>query len=331
MAAPPQHVAFAEDSSQPDNQVSPDTASTASTSQSSLPYRTRGASNASASDSVLSVASTSSRCPAKRQDELEKHFGTIIERSFSSGNIPPDCLTLLATQSGDLQAKVLLHGRLYLTPYHLCFRSNILGFKTEKIHPLKGITSVRKGTTAKWIQNAVYIIEGNDEEDYTGYGSLGDRDAMYDSIVECWKAVAPERYSTWLDRGSVDTLVDEQATPGDDASAPVEAGHDTEAGATATECTGDGHFDELAIDTTIPIPLEQLFNLVYHNQAFIEDFYKNDKGLTGGFTEVGVGSCVELQISDWSKEGGNDRRTLSYVMHMVSGLSQAFTDGRTTR
>ena len=279
-AAPPQRVVF-EDQPNANTQLSPDTASTASTSQVSLPYRARGISNASASDSVLSVASTSSRAPAKRQDEFERHFGNAIEKAYGLGDMPDDYLTVIATQSGDLQAKVLLHGRLYLTPHHLCFRSNILGYKTEKIHPLKKITSVRKGTTAKWIQNAVYIIEGNDEEDYIGYGSLGDRDALYDSIIECWKVEAPERYSAWLEKGSVDTLVDEQATPGDDPTAPVEAGHDADAGAATTECTGDDHFDEVAIDTTIPIPLDQLYNLVYHNQEFMEDFYKNDKGLTG--------------------------------------------------
>jgi len=332
MAPPPPRVAFqVQDQTQPQlgPRLSPDTASIASTPQTTThPYRARGISNASAAESVSSVASaasfasTSSRASAKRQEEFERFFGNAIDKAFGPGEMPDDYLTLIETQSCDLQAKVLLHGRLYLTPHHLCFRSNILGYKTEKIHPLKGITSVRKGTTAKWIQNAVYVIEGNDEEDYVGYGSLGDRDAMYDNIIDNWKAEVPEVYSAWLEKGSVDTLVEEQATPGDDPDAPVEAGHDPNAGVTATKCTGEDHFDELAIDTTIPIPMEQLYNLVYHNQEFMEDFYKNDKGLTGkavrrlGF--AGMSLTADLQISDWAKEGGDDRRTLTYVMHMVS-------------
>lgn len=269
--------------------TSPETSQTSLLSPSV--HRARG-------QSVLSVQSTASSqfesptsVSSKRQKELEKHFGDDLIAQWSEpGPVPPDYLTVIATQSGDLQAKVLLHGRLYLTPYHLCFRSNILGYKTETIHPLSKLRSLKKGTTAKWIQNAIYIIEDDHEgDDYIGYGSLADRNAMFDSIKECWKIVAPEKHDAWTTRGSAETLggddegepsVREKETAQASTSAPAGSSGEKESVET-TECTGEDHFDELAIDTVVGISLDQLYKLLYHNRDFIEDFYKNDKGLTG--------------------------------------------------
>ncbi|WVR08380.1 hypothetical protein IAU60_005435 [Kwoniella sp. DSM 27419] len=261
--------------------------------------RHRGESNVSFA-SVASTLDTSSVSP-KRQDELERYFGKEL-KGLRDGPLPEDYLTVVMTQSADLQAKVLLHGRLYLTPYHLCFRSNILGYKTETIHPLTRLTSVRKGTTAKWIQNAVYIIEEDHQEgDYIGYGSMADRDAMFQSIVECWKVVAPERHQAWLSNGSQDTLVMEDRDVGGEVKGEaVDHPASSESKIQSTKCSGEGHLDELAIDTVIPIPLDQLFNLVYHNRAFIEEFYKVDKGLTASLKDKPATRMYCTTQCDWS-------------------------------
>lgn len=246
----------------------------------------------------MSTASTTAESPtsvsSKRQSELERYFGADLKAQWNEPTpIPLDYLTVIATQSGDLQAKLLLHGRLYLTPYHLCFRSNILGYKTETIHPLKKLRSVKKGTTAKWIQNAVYIIEDDHEgEEYIGYGSLADRNAMFDSIRDCWKVVSPEKYEAWLARGSSEQLVngtnEEKDVDEEGGAVVASSGEDAvvkgTVAAKTTQCTGEDHLDELAIDTVVGIPLDQLYQLVYQNRDFIEDFYKNDKGLTGTCT-----------------------------------------------
>lgn len=240
----------------------------------SLKTRHRGESNVSF-QSTQSVATTIDQVSAKRQEEFERYFAEEIRKEYPSSP-PADLLTVIATQSGDLQAKVLLHGRLYLTPHHLCFRSNILGYKTETIHPLDRLTSVRKGTTAKWIQNAVYIIEdSHGAGDYIGYGSLADRDAMFANIVEQWKAKAPARHTAWVDRGSTETLVQPEEEI-KDASMLEEA-----LPVSTTECSGKDHLAEVALDTIIAMPLDKLYNLVYQDQDFMEDFYINDKGLTG--------------------------------------------------
>jgi hypothetical protein len=241
-------------------------------------------------------------------------------------------LTVLQTQSADLQASVLLHGRLYLTRYHLCFRSNICGYVTEKIHDLRDIISVERSTTAKWIQNAVSIeLDTTSDEKVLGYGSMGDREAMYIGLVEVWKERAPERYSTYMERlerikelaavadstggtpsrhrssttatkSGVPRVTDtagrhraataagelehETSASGQYGHASIveekEEDHDVAEGTEGkeTECSGE-HYDELALDTTLPVGMNQLFKLMYHTPEFGRDFLENKQKLTG--------------------------------------------------
>ncbi|KAK4688963.1 hypothetical protein P7C73_g1141, partial [Tremellales sp. Uapishka_1] len=257
---------------------------------------------------AASIASTSTAesllgVNPKRQTEFERLFTEPLRRE----DAPADYLEVVATQSGDLQAKILLHGRLYLTRYHLCFRSNILGYVTENIHALKDITSVEKGTTAKWIQNAVYVVADGEQ---LGYGSLADRDALYETLVECWRTEAPERYEAMMDSIQGEALVETaHVETGEDETTEVdEAGGVTDV--KQTKCSGE-HFDELAIDTTFPLPLDQLFNLLYHNRDFLLEFYENDKGHTGKFSSDAP-LMIDVVISDWEETEGKQQRSLTY-------------------
>jgi hypothetical protein len=47
-----------------------------------------------------------------------------------------------------------------------------------------------------------------------------------------------------------------------------------------TECSGE-HYDELALDTTLPVGMNQLFKLMYHTPEFGRDFLENKQKLTG--------------------------------------------------
>jgi hypothetical protein len=244
-------------------------------------------------------------------------------------------LTVLQTQSADLQASVLLHGRLYLTRYHLCFRSNICGYVTERVHDLRDIVWVERSTTAKWIQNAVSIGVDTDLDDKViGYGSMADREAMYIGLTEVWKERAPDRYTQFLERRETKSNMDadlagagssrhrssttatksgvshdiENTTRHRSATASGKLGPDkpikrgeAEAGITEeeehehedgevqttetkeTDCSGE-HFDEVALDTTLPVEIDQLFNLMYHNEEFGQDFLENKQKLTGEYS-----------------------------------------------
>lgn len=55
-----------------------------------------------------------------------------------------------------------------------------------------------------------------------------------------------------------------------------------EGGPKETDCCGE-HFDEVALDTTLPVEINQLFDLMYHNEEFGQDFLKNKQKLTGEF------------------------------------------------
>jgi hypothetical protein len=296
----------------------------------------------SGTTSSLASQSTSSLggakpIPTNRQNDFEKLFGNQLQPP--KGEDTPDFYTVCQTQSADLQASVLLHGRLYLTRYHLCFRSNICGYVTEKIHDLRDIVSVERSTTAKWIQNAISLtLDTESDEKVVGYGSMGDREAMYAGVMELWKLRAPDRYSTYMDRREVNSDGEESAEVADviggtpnyskskrhrsatsatqsgtkrdaeiegrhrSATATGDLGHgvdgtpkavhkdiaeeteeETAEGTTAaqtTECSGQ-HYDELALDTTLPVKMDQLYNLMYHTPEFGKDWLENKQKLTG--------------------------------------------------
>jgi hypothetical protein len=269
-----------------------------------------------ASQSTSSLESNSTH--PKRQSDFEKLFSHQLKPTEGE-IVPDDFYTVVHTQSADLQASVLLHGRLYLTRYHICFRSNIMGYVTENIHDLKEITSVEKSTTAKWIQNAVSITLDTKEDDKAiGYGSMGDRDAMYACLMEVWKDRAPDRWSAHVEKseaqnadadpGSGAAVRQRSATTATKSGNPkeedttgrhrsataagrldhdetaqdddAEEGSATTGEAKETKCSGE-HFDEVALDTTLPVQMEQLFKLMYHTPEFGQDFLQNKQKLTG--------------------------------------------------
>jgi hypothetical protein len=282
----------------------------------SMPELPTSASQPAAASQVSLATSTTggdASVSAKRQLEFERYFRDQL--ALAGDRVGPDDLTVVATQSADLQAKILIHGRLYLTRSYLCFRANILGFKTEKIHRVRDMVVVEKSTTAKWIQNAVSITmersENGDagaaegeEADASGrtfgYGSMADRDAMYEQLAAFWKQVRPERFEqhqrkraesvarkaaavrdTELDSIKEDEDADGVATKDYAASSGSETA-DEATGAKETQDSGE-RYKELALDAKLPVKPLALFNLIYHNEDFTMDFLKNVQKLTGGF------------------------------------------------
>jgi len=243
-----------------------------------------------------------------------------------------------------------------------------MGYVTEKIHDLRDITVVERSTTAKWIQNAVSIeLDTTSDEKVVGYGSMGDREAMYTGLMEVWKERAPERHSAYMDKlekekelavaassttgtpsrhRSATTAttsgvpkVTESAGRHRAATAAGELEHgenggpahatiaeekedDHDAAETPegkeTECSGE-HYDELALDTTLPVEMKQLFKLMYHTPDFGRDFLENKQSLTGEcFSKPSTSpNESDVDVSEWAEKEGSKERTLKYVMHMV--------------
>ncbi|WRT66048.1 uncharacterized protein IL334_003000 [Kwoniella shivajii] len=266
----------------------------------SISSRHRAASDAS----TLTTSSTNVKAVSpKRQADFEKIFGDKLLAENGLDSQEADFLEVTQTQSADLQSTILIHGRLYLTRYYLCFRANILGVITERIHPLKNVVAVEKGTTAKWIQNAVYVkVDVEGEVVHYGYGSMADRDTMYAQTVEWWSVQAPERYESWIISS---TSEEERTTPTAGMDPIME--NDTVKDASLTDAkhtygTGE-RLKELAIEEKIPLDLEQAYQLLYHNAEFTNHLYVNVKKLTG-----------------------KQDRKMTYVMHMSNPLGPSKSD-----
>jgi hypothetical protein len=148
-----------------------------------------------------------------------------------------------------------------------------------------------------------------------GYGSMGDREAMYEMLMDTWKERAPERYAAFIKKeekakaaeaeeeersASVNTvrpteeeLADKPASDKPKVNGAVSNGK-AEGGRPRSksevkhsEESGEGYEKE-ALDTKIPIPMDQLFNLLYHNKEFHMDFLKNKQKLTGELLKVSL-------------------------------------------
>ncbi|WVW82656.1 hypothetical protein I302_104667 [Kwoniella bestiolae CBS 10118] len=282
--------------------------------------------SAISSSSISTISTVSKKASdsnlAQRQTEFEKKFTKRMDLepllSFQDPSspsdpltLPDDYMTILATQAADLQSSILIHGRLCLTRYHLCFRSNIIGIITMKVHALSDVVSIRKGTTAKWIQNAVYVRvmevddEGNQVEQHYGYGSLWNRDSLYDALMDCWKERAPERYEEFKKTEATENGEEVE----EEEEEVIENQENTADQLKRTTGSGE-QYKELALNVKIPLQLEQAYNLLYHNESFTTNFYTNEKKLT------------DLKISEWEEdaETGERSRTLNYVMHMNNTL-----------
>ena len=82
-----------------------------------------------------------------------------------------------------IQKSILLHGRLYVTQSHLCFYSNIFGFRTEIKLAFPDITSLRKKHTVLVVPNALEIR--TEDRSYL-FASFAFRDQAFRMISELW-------------------------------------------------------------------------------------------------------------------------------------------------
>ncbi|ORZ10722.1 hypothetical protein BCR42DRAFT_421879 [Absidia repens] len=88
-----------------------------------------------------------------------------------------------------LQKDVLLQGRLYITKYYVCFKSNILGYITTvelKIEDIKDLDRVR---TLRFMPRVIQVTMKNDDKyTFTSFlASLSARDEAYYSLMELWQ------------------------------------------------------------------------------------------------------------------------------------------------
>ncbi|KAH3674353.1 hypothetical protein WICMUC_003379 [Wickerhamomyces mucosus] len=109
------------------------------------------------------------------------------------------------------QKDILIQGRLYLTDRHILFKSNILGWITNIVIPLKEIVRLEKKTTAGVFRNGISIQTLHSKH---GFASFISRDSTFDLITNIWNQLI--RSSIDPDEFSRDERINESASSDED-------------------------------------------------------------------------------------------------------------------
>ncbi|KAI8809220.1 hypothetical protein BJ742DRAFT_852909 [Cladochytrium replicatum] len=109
----------------------------------------------------------------KKDQEIHKLFKSLPESEIWIEDYP--CA---------LQKNILIQGKLYLTPRHVCFKANIFGFLTVIVVPFLEITKIGKKATAVIIPNAIQIETEKTQLIFTSFLS---RDQCFSYIEQLWR------------------------------------------------------------------------------------------------------------------------------------------------
>lgn len=99
---------------------------------------------------------------------------------FKSSNLNE---RLLDDFSCALSREILFQGKLYVSEYHICFNSNLLGWVNSIVIPIDNVINIEKRSTAGLFPNGI-IIETTDTKHY--FASFLSRDTTYELIKVVW-------------------------------------------------------------------------------------------------------------------------------------------------
>ncbi|KAF7729895.1 hypothetical protein EC973_003629 [Apophysomyces ossiformis] len=141
---------------------------------------------------ITAPGSIASRCEytlasSRRNDDFHALFRSV-----------PDYDMLIEDYKCALQKDILLQGHIYVSEHHICFKSNIFGWVTNKCKHLKisdepeqlvigysEITGIEKRMTARIIPNGIQISTHTAKHVFASFLS---RDQAYDQMVRLWEA-----------------------------------------------------------------------------------------------------------------------------------------------
>lgn len=96
----------------------------------------------------------------------------------------PDDDRLIGDFSCAIQKDILVHGRLYISQYYICFHANLLVYETKLVLKFKDVTSIVKDKTARVIPNAISVFTEAEKFFFTSFTS---RDKTYMMIFRVWQ------------------------------------------------------------------------------------------------------------------------------------------------
>ncbi|ODQ81862.1 hypothetical protein BABINDRAFT_112432 [Babjeviella inositovora NRRL Y-12698] len=116
--------------------------------------------------------------PNKRNAEFHQLFKTL-----------PTSEKCTAAYGCALSKEILVHGKLYVSANHICFNSNILGWVTSLVIPLKKVVQIEKKSTALMFPNAMVIQTLHERHVFASFLS---RDSSFDVLTETWRNAVQE-------------------------------------------------------------------------------------------------------------------------------------------
>lgn len=197
-----------------ENRLSPSIGASTSAEVKSV---TDGRSIGSGEEIVSSSASKNGGVPSEKSDEVsvkkkksklavkakKKAWYSVLYPSYKSRceefkklfkDVPEDD-RLIGDYSCAIQKDILVHGRLYVSQFFLCFHANLLVYETKLVLQWKDVTSIVKDKTAIVIPNAISVYCDNDKHFFTSFTS---RDKTYMILFRVWqnalmdKALSPQ-------------------------------------------------------------------------------------------------------------------------------------------
>lgn len=99
-----------------------------------------------------------------------------------------DCLCFDIDFSSAFVSDILLQGYLYVTKNYIAFYSNVFGYVTKLLIPIKSVVKISKEKTVKIIPNAIAVATREERHVFSSFLS---REAAYQLMVGVWKTALP--------------------------------------------------------------------------------------------------------------------------------------------
>ncbi|RGB39488.1 GRAM domain-containing protein [Rhizophagus diaphanus] len=177
--------------------------------------------------------------------------------------------------------KILSHGMMFISLYHICFHSNILGWVTNIVIPFSEIKEIEKKMTAYVIPNAIQITTKDSKYFFASFLS---RDTVYELLMKI------KNYSN-----STNECCDSDSDPvNSNDNTCNETVKKYVKRETICDCLKNNqHYDHVIIDTKFKGTIEKVYNLLY-TSGFIPEFLKenNENINMGEWTKDDKGKLV---------------------------------------
>lgn len=130
----------------------------------------------------------------------------------------PNGEPLIADFSCALSKDILVQGKMYLSQYHICFNSNILGWVTNISIPLREVIQIEKKSTAVLFPNGMIIRTLHQKFVFATFLS---RDATFNLITKVWHDALQEKVADDPSRKRAGTVRSRFKSPGEDVLSPA--------------------------------------------------------------------------------------------------------------